>query len=297
MALTCIHGTMTKDAMKSLGFSDAASDVAAKANMLVDEKQGNTVEEANLHAMRGVSALKSAMAFSPGSALQSEPDARAAVAVLINKGKSDAVEAILRGDFLLGLRRMGETLHTIQDRSFHNFEPWPYPGILDAVRNDPNYMICHVIRDLAVVSDIVLGPNAERKEVELSRRVAENVYVGVRLFDNARSSNPYLPPTSQGPLWNSGFSGYGALFSVTIGAAPGSLPRPGSAVESPAPEAGPLYWQTTTHGVAMRTQAEDDTKEFVRSIERALASQTKGPEQWAACESWNGKASAAVQAQ
>jgi len=288
MAIKCVHAAMTKDAMKEFGFREAAYDVAADKNELVDKKQGKIAEEANLHAMRGIAAEKPLMSFSSTAGLQSEADAREAVAKIINDGRNDIVRAVLQGDYAEALKRMGETLHTVQDRAFHNFEPWLYNALFDSIIKAPNYMICHGIRDLSVVSDIVIGPMGQRREIELSRRVADDVYVGVRIFDNARAINPYLSPTTHGPQWNDSFLGTGALFSLTFGAAPGSLPRPGSPLSEAGPSGEGALWQTTMRGVAMRTRAEDDSKEFIRSIEKALGSLPQGAESWAAFVSWNG---------
>ena len=227
MAITCVHETVTKGVMKTLGFREAACDIAARANARVDDKQGNGAQETNLHAMRGLAA-RSLTPFSPTVVLQSEENAREAVTKIISEGRSDVVQAVLKGEYEPALKRMGETLHTVQDRAFHNFEPWPYAGIGDAVMKDPSYTICHAIRDLSWVSDIVVGPN--RTEIELSHRVAGDIYVGIRGFHNGQGPSPYLPPTMHGPEWNNSFQGTGGLVSITFGAAPGSLPQPGSLI-------------------------------------------------------------------
>jgi hypothetical protein len=123
MAIKCVHAAMTKDAMKKTGFRTAACDIAAGANKNVDEKQGPSAEEANLHAMVGMA--------------QSEAGARKAVAKIVDEGRSDVIQAVLRGDYERALQRMGGTLHTVQDRAFHTFEPWLYNGLWDAIRKAP----------------------------------------------------------------------------------------------------------------------------------------------------------------
>lgn len=283
---------MTKGVMKTLGFREATCQIAARANARVDDKQGNGAQETNFHAMRGLAA-KSLVPFSPTLVLQSEENTREAVAKIISEGRSDVVQAALKGDYEQALKRMGEALHTVQDRAFHNFEPWPYAGIADAVVKDPSYMICHAIRDLSWVSDIVVGP--KRTEIELSHRIAGDIYVGIRGFHNGQGPSPYLPPTMHGPEWNSSFHGTGALVSITFGAAPGSLPPLGSSVGSMAtPDDSRQFWQTTTRGVGMRTRAEDDSREFIKSIERDVKSRPNGTNSWTAFLSWDGSRRSAV---
>jgi hypothetical protein len=282
---------MTKGVMKTLGFREAACDIAARANARVDDKQGNGAQETNLHAMRGLAA-KSLTSFSPTLVLQSEEDTREAVAKIISEGRNDVVQSVLKGDYEQALKRMGEVLHTVQDRAFHNFEPWPYAGIADAIMKDPSYMICHAIRDLSWVSDIVVGP--KRTEIELSYRVAGDIYVGVRGFHNGQGPSPYLPPTMHGPEWNNSFQGTGALVSITFGAAPGSLPPPGSSIGNAATPDDRQFWQTTTRGVGMRTRAEDDSGEFIKSIERVVKGQPNGANSWTAFLSWDGSRRSAV---
>ena len=140
MGLTCLHNRMTVNAMKDAGFNESAAKAAGLANAAVDEKQGNSRAESNLHAMCGLG--------------QPEYDCRNAVAKIIADGKQESAEAAATGDYKLALRRMGETLHTIQDMAFHKFEPWPFAGIGDAILNAPNYMFCHLIREPLALSTI-----------------------------------------------------------------------------------------------------------------------------------------------
>jgi hypothetical protein len=271
---------MTKAAMERAGFRPAACDAAARSNEAVDDRQGNNANDTNLHAMRGF--VMRSVGNLQVPQLESEEELRAAVDDIIKRGRAGVVSAISKGDFEAALKTLGETLHTIQDRAFHRFEPWPYSGIGDAMKQNPNYMICHAIRDLSVVSDIIVAE--KRAEIELSRRIFGDVYAGARLFYNGQEPSPYRPPMLQ----DQGFAGAGFLFSITIGAAPGSIRKDtretaGRSTEAP-------FWTTTMSGVGMRTRAEDDTAEFIASIRREVTTQPNGNDAWNAFVSWPGKA-------
>jgi hypothetical protein len=254
---------MTVTAMKDLGFKPATAQLAGAANAAVDDKQGNSSAQANLHAMCGFG--------------QPEYECRKAVAKIIADGKQESADAIADGDYKLAIRRMGETLHTIQDMAFHKFEPWPYAGIGDAILNAPEYMFCHLIRDLGVVSV------SNAVDVEVSWRVGHQVYVGVKGFYHP--SNDYFAPIP--PIGGSApeIPGFGGLFTITIGAAPGSVH-----VRDPYPDSrgaiGGPWSSMMSSGREDLTRAEDATEEFINNVRKdvqARLSNTKfasGADMW-----------------
>jgi hypothetical protein len=255
---------MTVTAMKDAGFREGAAQLAGSANAAVDEKQGNSNADANLHAMCGLG--------------QPEFECRKAVVKIIADGKKESADAVISGDYKLALRRMGETLHTIQDMAFHKFEPWPFTGIGDAILNAPNYMFCHLIRDLGIVSVY------NTIDVDVSWRVGSQVYLGVKGFYHP--SNNYLAPIppigGQAPE----IPGFGGMFTITIGAAPGSVhvrdPYPDSrgAVEGP-------YSSVMSSGRADLTRAEDATEDFINNVRKDVQARPAdgklppGAERWA----------------
>lgn len=249
MGLTCLHSWMTVKKMKDQGFNEAAAKFAGSSNAAVDDKQGNTSKESNLHAMCGLG--------------QSDNDCRSAVAKIIADGKKESADRVAAEQYKLALQCMGETLHTIQDLAFHKYEPWPYAGIGDAILNNPNYMFCHAVRDLGVVSvtNVV--------DVDVSWRVANQVYVGVRGFYHP--SNNYfapLPPIGGQPPE---IAGFGGLFTITIGGAPGSVRVPNPYPDSRGAIGGP-YSSMMSSGRADLTRAEDDTENFIRTIQKDVES-------------------------
>lgn len=245
MGLTCLHNRMTVKAMQDAGFIDGAAQIAGKANAAVDDRQGNTKEDANLHAMCGLG--------------QPEFDCRKAVAKIIADGKQESADAVVARDYKLALRRMGETLHTIQDMAFHKFEPWPYAGIADAILNAPNYMFCHLIRDLGVVSV------SNRLDVDVSWRVGRQVYLGVKGFYHP--ANDYftpLPPIGGQPPE---IPGFGGLLTITIGAAPGSVHIHNPYPDSRGSTEGP-YSTMMSSGREDLTRAEDATQDFINQVQK-----------------------------
>lgn len=245
MGLTCLHSRMTVDAMKQLGFTESAAQLAGSANAAVDEKQGNSSGETNLHAMCGLG--------------QPEYDCRKAVAKIIADGRQETADAVVSRDYKLALRRLGETLHTIQDSAFHKYEPWPFRGISDAFLNAPNYMICHAIRDLGVVSV------TNTVDVDVSWRISHQVYVGVKGFYHP--SNDYfspIPPIGGQPP---AIPGFGGMFTITFGAAPGSVQ-----VRDPFPDSrgavGSPYSSMMSSGREDLSRAEDATEDFINKIQK-----------------------------
>ena len=112
------------------------------ANARVDDKQGNDASEANLHAMIGYVSDQLGH-LPPGRRLQTEGEAKQEVEALLTANVEKTVTAVLQSQFLQALDLLGAALHTVQDRAFHSFEPWPHAGIADGIKNDPNYMFAH----------------------------------------------------------------------------------------------------------------------------------------------------------
>jgi hypothetical protein len=261
---------MTVDALRAADFPDRAAQVAGAANAAVDDKQGNSSGETNLHAMCGLG--------------QPDFDCRKGVAKVIADGKQDIIDAIVKRDYKLALRRIGETLHTVQDLAFHKYEPWPFRGISDAFLNDPNYMICHAIRDLGLVavSNVV--------DVSVSWRVSQQVYVGVTGFYHPANNYFFrVPGPGAGPPT---IPGFGGLFTINIGAAPNSVQ-----VRNPFQDSRGAtetqYSSMLSSGRADLTRAEDETKKFIGQIQTDVEAKPPvnqfpaGPEMWRLFKGFN----------
>ena len=269
MALTCLHTKITVDAMKNLGFTSSAGQRAGLANAAVDDKQGNSSAETNLHAMRG-----------PG---QPDFECRQAVAKLIADGKKEISDAVVsaaqvnasdqkKADTIyeLALRRLGETLHTLQDLSFHKYEPWPFRGIADAFLSDPNYMICHAIRDLGFVSV------SNTIDVDVSWRIGQQVYVGVKGFHHPTNHFFDVPSGGQPPE----IPGWGGMFTITFGGAPGSVQVRDPFRDSRGTAENP-YTSMLSSGRADLSRAEDDTEKFIKTIQNDVEFKPDGAGAWA----------------
>jgi len=153
MAIVPLHRQITRTALVSLGFGEAAIRIASDANAEVDEKQGSIARESNLHAMRG---------YVQG-VMQTHERAVEAVEALLRRRVETVRNALFATppDVAKGLEELGAGLHTVQDRAYHHFEPWPFAGIGDAIFNAergaafglaPHYMLCHGLRDMGAVS-------------------------------------------------------------------------------------------------------------------------------------------------
>jgi hypothetical protein len=253
---------MTVDAMVKLGFTESAAGQAGKANARIDDQQGNTSAETNLHAM-----------CAPG---QSDSDCRKAVDKIIADGRQSVIDTVVSALsqkapaawYEAALKSLGETLHTIQDYSFHKYEPWPYRGIGDALLRDPNYMICHAIRDLGFVSI------TNTIDVNASLRIGREAYIGVQGFFRL-PSNPDPPRGGEPP----GFSGAGGMLTFTFGAAPGSVH-----VRDPFPDgrgvADSHYSSMLASGRADLSRAEDATEDFIKNIEKDVEKKPDGGQAW-----------------
>lgn len=245
MAIPCLHKTITRKALAGAGFSDAA--------------------QANLRAMCG---------RSEGN-MQTDGDCRRAVARRVADGRRQIAAFILDGDHQAALRTLGQILHTIQDRAFHNHEPWPYNGIADAIAGDPNYMLCHALRDLGAVSLLNLTKLHEgRFDLEVTQRIGRDVFLSGRVFADLGTQQL---PGPRGRLDANEFYGTGGMLTLTFGAAPGSM-RTGQ----PHRENEPPVWTLAMNGPAARARAEDETAEFVASLRSEVEKASGGQRLWMA---------------
>jgi hypothetical protein len=275
MATQCLHESMTKKVMEPFGFIPAARDLAARANAEVDEKQGNTADQTNLHSMCGY-------VDKPFLHIQNDTECRVAVASLLSQERKEIVGNILAGNQSIALRRMGEALHTVQDGAFHRFEPWPFKGIADAFLNNANYMICHAIRDLGLISSLDLSelPHG-RFDVQVTQRVGRQFYLSARFFNNPIEQDRYPFPLGRDRREGEAFLGTGGMILFTFGAAPGSVKprdpiveeRPQSAGESP-------YWTIVTDGPAAQSRGEDASEEFIRGVMQEVNNANAGSKFW-----------------
>jgi hypothetical protein len=226
MAIGALHGRITKIVLEETGFSPRAREIAARANELVDERQGDTSSETNLHAMLG---------YDASNQMQTAEQAEDAVRNLLERAKNEIL-AVLAGrvaaiptfhgmapDYRHALVLLGRALHTAQDRLFHRFEPWPYRSIPDSLVSNPNYMICHGLRDVSFVSGLGYQPRYQPGQ-GWSYRVGGEFTIP--------SSQPLMPhvgvggEVTLGP--GGGASEWGAGLTLTWGAMPGEV-RPQSA--------------------------------------------------------------------
>jgi len=220
MAIVPLHRSITEEVLIEFGFSRRAQKIAADANAAVDEKQGSDYSEANLHSMRGYVFGR----------MQSLEESQNAVLTLLERARIDIRNAVRASDYQLALKRLGEGLHTVQDREFHHFEPWPFSGLLDAVLNSslgsnyglrPNYMFCHGLRDISYLSGFDFGIRYRSDQGWSQRYWVEFT---------SPSSDSRVPHLSVGGYGNTGtadgkaeLAGY-VMF--TWGATPGSLQHP-----------------------------------------------------------------------
>lgn len=297
MGIPCLHKGITAVVMERFQFVPGARDLAADANAAVDEKQGNSATETNLHAMCGFVDVLDPVLRKHMQILQNEEQCRAGVTGVLTTAKAGIRQAVLAGDHRTGLRRLGEALHTIQDRAFHNYEPWPYQGLAGAVLTDPNYMLCHAVRDLGVnLGGVGIGISrldiwelpAGRFDVELSARIGARVYLGGRVFNNGTATGS--PPgrnAGVGPL------GVGGMLTLTFGAPPGSLSPPDRFSSSvPLVPNGSPTWSMATSGPAAQARAEDASADLIQELQRDLNSTPGGAKAWNAFVSFRGERAA-----
>lgn len=277
MALIPLHKAITREVLRAAGFSDRAADRAATANAKVDEKQGNDASEANLHAMLGY--VTDRVAGLSGRRLQTEREAKQAVEALLTARAEQAASAVLQSEFLQALDLLGAALHTVQDRAFHGFEPWPHAGIADAIKEDPNYMFAHGVRDLGGVSqlDVRTRNGSLGVAAAWTFQLGDNVYLTAQGFTNPQVQSA-RDPRPLGGAGADGFQGTGGVLSLSFGAAPGSLPSRGSG----GPGGGPASADTSivTQGPAARAAARIGSQTFVKDLSTRVSSKPDGNQAW-----------------
>ena len=199
------------------------------------------------------------LAMSQNYRLQTEPEARDAVNQILELAKSYVVRTILLQQYRTALTRLGEALHTVQDRDFHHFEPWLFKDIPDSLRWSPSYMMCHALRDTGYISKIAVDEN--QFALGLATRASPEAYLGAELF----------APIADQRGMSKGFRGYGTLVTLTLGTAPGSLRQPVSAPSTDQVGADTMPRSClATESVADDAQATDDSEAFVREIQQEV---------------------------
>jgi hypothetical protein len=298
MGIPSLHQGITTAVMERFQFTPAARSLAAEANAAVDEKQGNAARETNLHAMCGFIEVLDPVLRKPMQMLQNDEQCRSSVNDLLAAAKADIAKAVLAGDYRTGIRRLGEALHTVQDRAFHNFEPWPYRGLADAVVTDPNYMMCHAVRDLGIVlGGVGIGISrmdiwelpAGRFDFELSARIGGRVFLGGRVFNH-----PTAPEFWQSPLGRDGAVGplgTGGMVTLTFGAPPGSVSPPEPPSSTTVVPNRPT-WSMATSGPAAQARAEDASADFIREVELEVNRAPGGAKAWSGFLNFRGERAA-----
>lgn len=201
--------------------------------------------------------------------LQTQDEVKQAVATLLKDAHDDVVRAVLKADYEQALIRMGEALHTVQDRVFHHFEPWPYKDIADSLMQSPSYMMCHALRDTGYISKV--GVTEQQFALGVAMRASPDTYLGAEAF----------APLGDQRSMTQGFRGWGGMLTITLGAAPGSLRQPDTtpgrdrrAAEDTAQSCLP------TEGVADKSKATDDSEEFIADVKKEIEAKDKGPTIW-----------------
>ncbi len=282
MGLTCLHGSMTRSVLDDYKFTSGAARAAAQFNEAVDDKQGNTAADTNLHAMCGYDS----------GVMQSTENCKKAVNSLIASAEAEIVGNLQKNSFKDALKRLGEVLHTIQDLAFHKFEPWPYLGISDALLHDPNYMVCHAVRDVGYISrlepsEFLQGRVDLEATLRPSPRYLRNVYLSGRVFSDqlwhgiATSANQTAPPFASSPAFDDRFRGSGFMISLTIGSAPRT--HTSSAFGGGQERLGTEHKTITdcsAEGVESQARARDATADFIEGIHSKVISKDGGPAAW-----------------
>ena len=289
MGLTSLHGQLTVSVLRESGFSTAAADFAAEANEAVDamENQGNDASLANLHAMRGFLGPGGGALSMRGRRMQTEDEARAAVAALLQAAHDECLDAVRAGRDSTALSKMGAALHTVQDAEYHRFEPWPYKGIDDALLNGasgaayglaPDYMFCHVQRDAGYVNGL-LSLSLTAFDYSAGYQSGHGWSLGGRLEITQVSSNPAFPHLSVGaagrtggPFGNEGIV-YGLLTWGRIPSRPdvGSVP-PNRQNAPLSMQRGPAQCSFASEGANSLIAARSATREFVDDLSREARS-------------------------
>ncbi|HJZ72220.1 MAG TPA: hypothetical protein VKE51_10795 [Vicinamibacterales bacterium] len=300
MGLTSLHGQLTVSVMREAGFSTAAADLAAEGNEAVDamENQGNAANLANMHAMRGFLGPSGGALSMRGRRMQTEGEARDAVAVLLQGLQDECLEALRAGRDATALTKMGTALHTVQDREYHRFEPWPYRGIDDALLNGasgapyglaPDYMFCHVQRDAGYVNGL-LSLSLTAFDYSAGYQSGHGWSLAGRLELTQVSSNPALPHLSLGVAGRTGgpFGDEGLVYGLlTWGRIPsrpeaGTVP-PNRRSEPLSMQRGPAQCSIASEGANSLIAARAATREFVDDLSRRAR-----PDDWQRLQAFRG---------
>jgi hypothetical protein len=281
MAIIPLHKDITKEVLREFGFSEKAADLAANANAKVDEKQGSDASESNLHAMAGYT--NDPIFKAPKARLQNEDEARKEVEWRLSQAKIQIVRNVLSKEFTTGLQLLGAALHTVQDRAFHNFEPWPHDGLGDAIKNDPNYMFAHGMRDLGGISkfDFKAADGVFRFAAEWTFQLNRQSYLSVQGFCEQgvkHARGPRIPGTVG---MDTDPHGCGGMLTFTMGDAPGSNSRP-QVVKDDLMSAHDMSANQSmlTQGPAARAAARVASSAFVREIKLQVLASGQGQSAW-----------------
>jgi hypothetical protein len=292
MGFTPLHGQLTVSVLRESGFGTPAANRAAAANEAVDalENQGNAASLANLHAMRGFLDPSGGPMSMRGHRMQTEDEAREAVGILLQAAHDECLEALRAGRYEAALTKLGAALHTVQDKEYHHFEPWPFTGIDDALLNGgtgaayglaPNYMFCHVQRDVGYVNGL-LSLSLTAFDYSAGYQSGQGWSLGGRLEVTQVSNNPVFPHVSVGVAGRSGgpFGDEGVVYGLlTWGRIP-SRPEAGSVPPNRqnAPlslQRGPALCSFASEGANSLIAARSATVEFVNDLSRQAR-----PENW-----------------
>jgi hypothetical protein len=285
MGLTSLHGQLTVSALTELGFSTRVAQVAAEANEAVDapRNQGSDARVTNLHAMRGFVENTRGVG---GRTMQTREQAQTAVTALLRAAQRRVVEAVQRGGSdREAAESLGAALHTVQDRAYHNFEPWPYESVGDSIRHawkgeehglPAHYMLqCHAPRDIGYAGALNLSVTALDYSAGYN---SDRGWSGTARFEVTQvSNNPWVPHLSvglagraNGPFGNEGI-GYGLL---TWGRIPS---RPDVGILPPRTNSGPLGIQRPpalcpegSEGANSLISARTATISYVNEISRLV---------------------------
>ena len=274
MATKGNHAAITQEVLHEFGFSPVARAIAAEADVRVDDYQGNSSCETNLHAMAGMTTYTDRILFRPAVKIQSPEETANAVAKQLEFMKEQTVKAIASRQ-ANALVLLGQALHTVQDRAYHNFEPWPYSGIADSILRNPYYMFGHGVRDLSCV-DLELDNSGVA--INLMWQPLTDVYVGVE-----GSYGSPLDVRSDPTGRPAGFTG---MFTLKLGAPPGSV-RPSKRASAAQSRGSDRYdstdypvLQMAASGPAAYKAAVNATHEYLSELRAEVLKAENGSQLW-----------------
>jgi hypothetical protein len=289
VGLKSLHKSITKTVLKGLKFSDEAIQLAADSNEQVDEKQSDNAKETNLHAMRGhLVSTNPRSLVEVAVRMQSEEEARTEVKNILAKARTDFVAFMVGNDLKSALRCLGAALHTVQDEKFHQYEMWPYAGIGDAIKNDPNYMFMHGVRDTGMVSKLEARTRLDgmsRLAIELTRPLgsgANNWFLSLEGFTDGQVTARAAKLPGAIDL-DRDWYGTGGMAKLTWGGAPGSVPGPNPIARAGqiGAESRPASCSELTRGPEAAASATEASRQFVESLAQVVR-----PEGWSSLRNW-----------